>query len=354
MRGQAGRKISKTMKIAVIGDGGWGTATAMLLSSYGHDVCVWGPFADYVEEIRSTRSNPRYLKGVEIPSEIRWTADKSEAVAGAEIVVLALASKYYASVCESFKGLMPAGATVVSLTKGLCERTGKRMSELAQSILGLQDVVVLSGPSHAEEVARGIPTTVVAASKDESAARFVQKVWSGKAFRVYTSTDPVGVEIGGAVKNVIAVAVGCSDGLRFGDNTRAALITRGLAEMARFALACGARRETVSGLSGVGDLIVTCTSVHSRNHYVGERLGRGDRMKDILGSMHMVAEGVWNAKAIREMALKAGVEMPITDLVYRVCYEDFNASEAIGVLMNRPMKGEWESGNVDNNQIGQV
>ena len=336
------------MKIAVIGDGGWGTATAMLLSSYGHEVTVWGPFADYVEEIRSTGSNPRYLKGVAIPPEIRWTADRAEAVADAAIVVLALTSKYFASVCESFKGLIPAGAVVVSLTKGFCEQTGRRMSELAQSILGLQNVVVLSGPSHAEEVARGIPTTVVAASEDETSARLVQDVWSGKTFRVYTSTDVVGVEIGGAVKNVIAVAVGCSDGLGFGDNTRAALITRGLAEMARFALASGARRETVSGLSGVGDLIVTCTSVHSRNHYVGERLGRGDRMKDILDSMHMVAEGVWNARAIRNMAMKSGVEMPITDLVYRVCYEDFDVREAISVLMSRPMKGEWESVDVDN------
>lgn len=336
------------MKIAVIGDGGWGTATAMLLSSYGHEVTVWGPFADYVEEIRSTGSNPRYLKGVAIPPEIRWTADRAEAVADAAIVVLALASRYFASVCESFKGIIPAGAVVVSLTKGFCEQTGRRMSELAQAILGLQNVVVLSGPSHAEEVARGIPTTVVAASEDETSARLVQNVWSGKTFRVYTSTDVVGVEIGGAVKNVIAVAVGCSDGLGFGDNTRAALITRGLAEMARFALASGARRETVSGLSGVGDLIVTCTSVHSRNHYVGERLGRGDRMKDILDSMHMVAEGVWNARAIRNMAMKSGVEMPITDLVYRVCYEDFDVREAISVLMSRPMKGEWESVDVDN------
>ena len=335
--------VEESMKIAVIGDGGWGTATAMLLSSYGHDVCVWGPFADYIEEIRSTGSNPRYLKGVAIPSEIKWTADRSEALAGAKIVVLALTSKYYASVCESFKGLIPSDATVVSLTKGICEQTGKRMSELAESILDLQNVVVLSGPSHAEEVARGIPTTVVAASKDLLSAKLVQKVWSGNAFRVYTSDDPVGVEIGGAVKNVIAVAVGCSDGLGFGDNTRAALITRGLAELSRFALACGAKRETVSGLSGVGDLIVTCTSVHSRNHYVGERLGRGDTMKDILDSMHMVAEGVWNARAIRGMALKLGVEMPITDLVYRVCYENFNIREAIAVLMGRPMKGEWEA-----------
>lgn len=328
------------MKIAVIGDGGWGTATAMLLSSYGHDVTVWGPFADYIDEIRSTRRNPRYLKGVEIPSSIRWTADRSEAVDGAEITVLALTSKYFGAVCESFAGLLPENALVVSLTKGLCESTNKRMSELAASILGTQRVVVLSGPSHAEEVARGIPTAIVAASADSAAAKTVQEVWSGPRFRVYTSDDPVGVEIGGAVKNVLAVAVGCSDGLGFGDNTRAALITRGLAEMSRFALACGARRETVSGLAGVGDLIVTCTSVHSRNHCVGERLGKGEKMSDILASMQMVAEGVWNAKVIAAFARKLGVEMPITELVDRVCHADFPAREAISLLMNRPVKGE--------------
>lgn len=328
------------MKIAVIGDGGWGTATAMLLSSYGHEVCVWGPFEDYIGEIRSTRRNERYLKGVEIPECINWTSDRGEAVRDAKIVVLALASKYFETVCESFRGLTPPDAIFVSLTKGMCERTGRRMSELARSILSPRSLVVLSGPSHAEEVARGIPTTVVAASDDAAAAEFVQNVWSGPTFRVYTSSDPVGVEIGGAAKNVIAVAVGCSDGLGFGDNTRAAIITRGLAEIARFAMACGAKRETVSGLSGVGDLIVTCTSVHSRNRHVGERLGRGEKMDSILGSMQMVAEGVWNARAIRAIARRKGVEMPITELVARLCYEEFPVRDAIAALMNRPARDE--------------
>ena len=332
--------LMERLKIAVIGDGGWGTATAMLLSSYGHDVCVWGPFADYIDEIRSTRRNDRYLKGVELPERIAWTADRMEAVAGADVVVLALASKYFASVCESFRGMLPPDATVVSLTKGMCERTGARMSELAKSILSVRNIVVLSGPSHAEEVARGIPTTVVAACENDAAAARVQRIWSGPAFRVYTSSDPVGVEIGGAAKNVIAVAVGCSDGLGFGDNTRAAIITRGLAEISRFATACGAKRETVSGLSGVGDLIVTCTSVHSRNRYVGERLGRGEKMDAILGSMQMVAEGVWNARAICAIAKEKGVEMPITELVAKLCYEEFPVADAISALMNRPVRDE--------------
>jgi len=334
------RNKAPQMKIAVIGDGGWGTATAMLLSSYGHNVSVWGPFEDYIDEIRATRTNSRYLKGVPLPECINWTSDRAQAVADAEIVVLALTSRYFASVCESFHGLIGPDVTVVSLTKGLCEHSHKRMSELAKEKLSLNRVVVLSGPSHAEEVAHGIPTAVVAASEIESAAMLVQKVWSGPAFRVYTSSDPIGVEIGGAVKNVIAVAVGCSDGLGFGDNTRAALITRGLAEMSRFAIACGARRETVSGLAGVGDLIVTCTSVHSRNHYVGEQLGKGRGMDEILSSMQMVAEGVWNARVISCVAEEKGVEMPITELVVKLCYEGFSARDAISILMNRTMKME--------------
>ena len=328
------------MKIAIIGDGGWGTANAMLLSGYGHEVTVWGPFADYIEEVKRTRRNERYLKGVEIPEAIRWTADRAEAVAGADVVVLASPSKFYGDVCESFKGIISPEMLVVSLTKGLCEKTHARMSDLARSILGVKRVVVLSGPTHAEEVSRGIPTTIVAAADDLADAKRVQEIWNGPRFRVYTSDDPVGVETGGAVKNVIAIAVGCSDGLGFGDNTRAALITRGLAEVARFAKAYGAKPGTVAGLSGIGDLIVTCTSRHSRNHYVGERLGKGEKIAEITGSMQMVAEGVWNAYVVRNLAASLGVEMPITEVVYRVCYEDMPVGEAIEALMNRPMKSE--------------
>jgi len=328
------------MKTAIIGDGGWGTANALLLSGYGHDVTVWGPFPDYVEEVKKTRLNARYLPGVIIPERIAWTADPAAALKDADVVVLASPSKFYADVCARFKGLVPAGALVVSLTKGLCEKTHARMSEIAAAALGTDRIVVLSGPTHAEEVSRGIPTTIVAACADAAAAKLAQTIWNGPRFRVYTSDDPVGVEVGGAVKNVIAIAVGCSDGLGFGDNTRAALITRGLAEVARFAAAYGANPQTVYGLSGIGDLIVTCTSVHSRNHTVGERLGKGEPIAAITGSMHMVAEGVWNAQVIRHLAEKLGVEMPITELVYRVCYEDFPVRQGIELLMNRTMKKE--------------
>ena len=328
------------MKIAVIGDGGWGTANALLLSGYGHDVTLWGAFPDYIEEMRATRRNDKFLKGVALPESLKLTSDRAEAVEGAEIVVLAPPSKFFASVMEGFKGLITDSQLVVSLTKGLCETSHRRMTELAKSILGVSGVVALAGPTHAEEVSRGIPTTIVAACEDEEKAKLVQKVWSGPLFRVYTSTDPVGVEIGGAVKNVIAIAVGCSDGMGFGDNTRAALITRGLAEMKRFVLAYGGKPETLSGLAGIGDLIVTCTSVHSRNHSVGERLGKGERIEDILASMQMVAEGVWNSKVIHEFASSLGVEMPICDLVYSLCYEGYDAKKAVEAIMTRELKSE--------------
>ncbi len=328
------------MKIAVIGDGGWGTANALLLAGYGNEVTLWGAFPDYIEEMRRTRRNDKFLKGVTLPESLNLTSDRHAALTGAEVVVLAPPSKYFASVIEGFKGLITDDHLVVSLTKGLCEKTNKRMTQLAKEILGLKSVVALAGPTHAEEVSRGIPTAIVAACEDEEKAQRVQRIWSGPTFRVYTSKDPVGVEIGGAVKNVLAIAVGCSDGMGFGDNTRAALITRGLAEMKRFVLAYGGTPETMSGLAGVGDLIVTCTSVHSRNHSVGERLGKGEKIDAILGSMQMVAEGVWNAKVIHDLAAKLGVEMPICNLVYALCYENYNAADAVSAMMSRDLKSE--------------
>ena len=328
------------MNITIIGDGGWGTAIGLLLNSYGHTVTLWGPFPEYLDEIRARRENTRFLPGVALPDSLRWTADPAEAVSGAEAVILASPSKFLVDVCRRFIGLIPANALVVSVTKGLCEATHCRMSERAQEILGLDAIAVLSGPSHAEEVARRIPTAVVAASENESVAKRVQQLFNGPLFRVYTSPDPLGVEIGGAVKNVIAIAVGASDGLGFGDNTRAALITRGLAEITRFGIALGACPGTFAGLSGAGDLIVTCTSRHSRNHSVGERLGRGESIDAILGSMKMVAEGVWNSKVIHTLGKTYGVAMPITDIVHGLCYEGVAAAAAVATLMTRDMKAE--------------
>ena len=315
-------------------------ANALLLDGYGHDVTVWGAFPDYIEEMSKTRENTRFLKGVKIPERIKLVSDRKEAVDGADVVVLAPPSKYFASVAEGFKGLVGADKLVVSLTKGLCEKTCRTMTEIAEDVLGLKDVVVLAGPTHAEEVSRGIPTAIVAACADAAKAEAVQKIWSGPRFRVYTSDDVVGIQIGGAVKNVIAIAVGCSDGMGFGDNTRAALITRGLAEMNRFVTAYGGRRETLSGLAGIGDLIVTCTSEHSRNHFVGEHLGKGEKIADILSSMQMVAEGVWNSTVVHDLAAKLGVEMPICNLVYALCYENFDVADAVGAMMGRELTKE--------------
>ena len=328
------------MKIAVLGDGGWGTANALLLAGYGHDVTLWGAFPEYIDEMKRTRRNDKFLKGVALPPALKLTSDRAEAVAGAAVVVLAPPSKYFTSVVGGFKGLIPPRALVVSITKGLCEKTNRRMTDLGAEILGMGDIVALAGPTHAEEVSRGIPTAIVAACTDAEKAKRVQEIWSGPLFRVYTSSDPVGVEIGGAVKNVLAIAVGCSDGMGYGDNTRAALITRGLVEMKRFVIAYGGLPETVSGLAGIGDLIVTCTSVHSRNHSVGERLGKGEKIGDILGSMQMVAEGVWNSKVVHEIAQRLQVEMPICELVYALCHEGYDSKNACAAMMNRALKAE--------------
>ena len=329
------------MRIAVIGDGGWGSAVARLLDAKGHAVTVWGPFPDYVAELRATRRNPRYLPGIDFPETIRFTDDLAEALPGADVAVLAIPSKFYRAVCAQAAPHLDAARTlVVSLTKGVCPETHQRMSEVARATLGTDRVVVLSGPSHAEEVARGIPTAVTCACRDHALAVEAQALFNGPRFRVYTTDDVLGVEIGGVVKNVLAIAVGASDGFGFGDNTRAALITRGLAEMMRLGLAMGAKAQTLSGLAGVGDLIVTCTSCHSRNHAVGERLGRGEPIADILASMQMVAEGVDNARLLHDLAQAHGVEMPIAEVVYRICYQGLAAKDAVLLLMGRAAKPE--------------
>ena len=331
------------MNISIIGTGSWGTANAFLLATAGHAVTVWGRNGDFVEQVQRTRENAKYLPGVELPAGIRWTSDRSKAVRDADIVVMAVPSRYFEDTCRTFVPYLPEDATVVSLTKGFCPRTYRRMTEIAADTFGTSHVAVLSGPSHAEEVVKGMPTAVTVAAAEASRARLIQTVWSGPRFRVYTTDDVVGVEMGGAVKNVLALAVGAADGLGLGDNTRAALITRGLSEITRFACAFGAHPETMAGLAGTGDLIVTCTSRHSRNHAVGERLGRGETITAIMKSMQMVAEGVGNAKIVHEMSEKVGVEMPIAECVWKVCYEGYPVMEAISDLMDRPMKEEgWK------------
>jgi glycerol-3-phosphate dehydrogenase (NAD(P)+) len=327
--------------VAIIGDGGWGTALAVVLHNNGHAVRVWGPFADYIAEIQHRHRNQKFLPDVKLPPEIRWTADKAEVVAGADVVILAVPSRFFRSVVESFAGLIPSSAPVLSVTKGLDEKTGKRMTKVAEELLK-NTVAALSGPSLAAEVARGIPTAVTIACADHATAKTLQDLLMSPSFRVYTSDDVIGVEIGGALKNVIAIAAGVCDGISFGDNTKAALITRGLAEIARLGCALGAHPATFAGLSGMGDLVVTCASRLSRNHMVGERLGRGESIDLILKTMEQVAEGVWTCATARALAHKHGVEVPITEEVCAVVHKGKDPRAAVRDLMGRDPKKERE------------
>lgn len=335
--------MSDTRKnIVILGDGGWGTALAILLHQNGHSVKVWGPFPDYVETLNREHVNSLYLPEVKIPDSIRFTADRAEAVANAGLAVLAIPTKFYRSALEPFARLLPESCTLVSVSKGLDPGARCRMTEVAAGIFPGHQIAALSGPSHAEEVARGMPTAVVIANQNTALAIKLQDIFMGPSFRVYTSDDVVGVEYGGAFKNVIAIAVGASDGLGFGDNTRAALITRGLAEITRLGCRLGARPETFAGLSGMGDLIVTCTSRLSRNRKVGERLGQGEDAETIIGSMKQVAEGVSNCGLVRELAQKMNINAPIAEEVFALIHERKKPLQAVQDLMTRDARPEAE------------
>ena len=327
-------------KISIIGDGGWGTALALVLKGNGHAVTVWGPFADTLDTIREHSENVRFLPGVKLPPEIVWTTDRKAAVDAADIVVLAVPTKFFREVLESFSGLLPASCRVLSVAKGLDQKTHKRMTQVAEEIIGHDPVAVLSGPSHAEEVARKIPTAVVVASEHDEHSRELQNTFANNYFRVYTSNDVMGVEFGGALKNILAIAVGVSDGMGYGDNTRAALITRGLAEITRLGCALGATFSTFAGLSGIGDLVVTCTSRLSRNHTVGERLGKGEPIEAILRDMDQAVEGVWSCAAAHHLGREAGVEVPITDEVHEIVHNGKNPRDAVISLLERRVKPE--------------
>lgn len=326
--------------ITVIGDGGWGTALALTLHGNGHKVTIWGPDAAYLEEVKKSGDNTRFLPGVALPDDLNWTGDEAEALNGADGIVLAVPSRYYSQTLERFLPHLPDGVHVVSVSKGFDQNTHHRLSELAAEKWSLPNVTALSGPSHAEEAARGVPTAVAVASNDPDAASYWQDTFNGARFRVYTSDDIIGVEVGGALKNVIAIAAGISDGLGFGDNTKAALMTRGLAEITRLGLKMGAKPETFSGLSGIGDLMVTCASRHSRNRGVGERIGRGESIDDIIGGMQQVAEGVWTAKAAMLVSKDFDIDLPITLEVNDVIYNGKNPLEAVESLMTRPPTSE--------------
>ena len=326
--------------ISVIGDGGWGTALALVLHRNGHRVRIWGPFQDYISTMKHRHENVKFLPGVRLPPEIELTSDKKQALDDADIVVVAVPSKFYRSVLSSFASLVPPNARVISVSKGLDPETHERLSQTAEKMLGRSPVAVLSGPSHAEEVGRRIPTAVVISCQDHAIAKELQQVFNGPEFRIYTSDDTIGTELGGALKNVIAIAAGVSDGIGFGDNTKAALITRGLAEMTRLGVALGGKATTFSGLSGVGDLIVTCASQLSRNRGVGERLGQGEKMEQILKGMEQVAEGVWTCEVALKLAKKLGIEVPLTEQVHAVIYQEKDPKQAVQDLMMRDPRVE--------------
>lgn len=330
------------MRVAVIGDGGWGTALALTLARHGHAPRVWGPAADYIEEIRRTRRNRKFLPGVELPDALEWTADPAAALAGAEAVVMVVPSKYVRATLERFAAAhRAAGAPpVVSATKGFDDSTQERMTEILSELWGVRAPAALSGPSIAPETARGVPTAVTIACADAARARLFQELFTGDAFRAYTSDDVRGVEYGGALKNVIALAAGVCDGLGFGHNAKAALITRGLAEMARLGAALGAHPQTFFGLSGVGDLMVTCMSPQSRNRTVGERLGRGESLARILSAMEQVAEGVCTCGPALALAREAGVAVPVMEQVAAILRGDQAPRDAVIELMRRDPRAE--------------
>ena len=331
------------MNVTVIGTGGWGTALAVLLHGNGHRVTLWGRLKEEVEPILAAGENKMFLPGVKIAKEITLTMDTASALRGAELVVLAVPSHGMRPICEKLRDSVPTGVPLVSVAKGIENETGARMSEVIAEVLKTDHIVVLSGPSHAEEVGRGIPTAVVVASRQAQHAATAQKAFMNERFRIYTHDDVIGVELGGALKNVIAIAAGACDGIGFGDNTKAALCTRGLAEMTRLGVALGARRETFFGLSGVGDLIVTAFSRHSRNRGFGERLGKGETPEQIAASTQMVAEGVKTAKSAWQLAQRHGVEVPITREVQAIIYEGKPPKQAVRDLMTREAKPEFGS-----------
>lgn len=329
--------------IAVIGAGNWGTALSATLARQGHAVNLWAYEKEVVESIRARHENELFMAGVVLPESVRATNDLAEALEGAEIVLTVMPSHVCRSVFEQMVGSLHPEMVFVSATKGLDTERLMRMSEVIRSVVGRRfppRLTVLSGPSFAREVARGDPTAVVVASEDREAAQLVQREFSSKALRLYTSTDVAGVEVAGAVKNVIAIAAGVVEGLKLGHNPTAALITRGLAEITRLACACGGKRETLAGLAGLGDLVLTCTGDLSRNRTVGVELGRGRKLADIIGSMRMVAEGVKTTQATVALAAKYQVEMPITRQVNRMLESEVSPRDAIHELMERTLKEE--------------
>ena len=327
------------MKVAVVGSGAWGTALAIRLHKNGHNVVVWTYEKELIPQMEATRVNPR-LPGAVLPEGLEISPNYS-CVSGCPLVVMASPSFPLRSVCRSIAPYLDDNAILVSVTKGIEQGSQKRMSEVVREETG-REVVVLTGPSHAEEVALDMPTGCLAASANKELAEFVQDTFMGDNFRVYTSPDPVGAELGAALKNVIALCAGISDGLGCGDNTKAMLMTRGLTEIARLGLSLGAHKDTFAGLAGVGDLIVTCTSMHSRNRRAGILIGQGKDVQEAMKEVGAVVEGYYAAKSAWELGQKQGIDMPITEAAYKVLYEGMNAGDAVRALLTRQRKAESE------------
>ncbi|HET7626019.1 MAG TPA: NAD(P)H-dependent glycerol-3-phosphate dehydrogenase [Verrucomicrobiae bacterium] len=325
------------MKVTVLGAGAWGTALARLLQLGNHSVTLWAHRREHIEELRRARANERFLPGIELPENLKLEADLSGAISGAELVVVAVPSKAFRDVTRR---LADFSGVIVSVTKGIEYDSGRTMCGILAENAPRASGVALSGPTFAIEVARGIPTAIVAASKNASAAAEAQQLFNGPAFRVYTSSDILGVELGGALKNVIAIAAGASDGLGFGDNSKAALVTRAISEIRRLGVACGAQVETFTGLSGLGDLMVTCFSRHSRNRAFGERVARGENAAEVAAKTPAVAEGYPTARSAFQLARKHDVVTPVIDEVYGMLYENKDVRQAVRDLMSRDLKAE--------------
>lgn len=328
------------MKITVLGAGSWGVALAMLLDNNGHQVALWSPIDDEIGMLKKHREHKHNLPGITISDTIHITGDDQDALEGADMVVLAVPSRFVRSTMVRLKGAIKPAQIIINVGKGLEDGTLYTLEQVIEEELPHNTIAVLSGPSHAEEVARNIPTSVVAACKDKAVVHRIQQAFMNEKFRVYGSTDVIGVEMGGSLKNVIALAAGISDGLGFGDNAKAALMTRGMAEIARLGVAMGGEVKTYNGLSGIGDLIVTCTSMHSRNRRAGILIGQGMSLEEAQAEVKMVVEGVYAAKAAKELAHKLGVEMPIIEEVNAVLFENKDPQTAVVNLMERDRRFE--------------
>lgn len=330
-------------RVGVIGAGSWGTALAVVLAKNGHQVTVWSIIEDEITMLKEKHEHVDKLPGVKLPDSMEFTTDLEQAVQTSDMLVLAVPSIFTRSTAKSMAPFVKDGQIIVCVAKGIEETTLMTISDIVEQEIPNADVAIMCGPSHAEEVGVGLPTTVVAGARTKATAEKVQDVFMNEVFRVYTSPDVLGMELGGSLKNVIALAAGVADGLGFGDNTKAALITRGIAEISRLAIAMGAKAETLAGLTGIGDLIVTCASKHSRNRKAGMLIGQGYTMEEATKEVKMVVEGIYSAKAARALAQKYEVDMPIIDIVNQVLFENMSAKEAVVELMEREKRSEHDS-----------